>query len=107
MVVVSQAEANRILETDGFLVHTTVLGHVYGITRAALSRAQATGQVRACLGKQFVGAEADDKRLAAPALLVSRLVHPLFEKYLMMLKATHTHFVVVRSSTSVRQLSHV
>eukprot|EP00967_Tisochrysis_lutea_P069976 scaffold92134_cov21-Tisochrysis_lutea.AAC.3 len=46
MVVVSQAEANRLLESDSFLVHSTVLGHTYGITRAAVARAQATGQVR-------------------------------------------------------------
>jgi len=45
MVVVSQAEANRIAESDGFLVHSNVLGHTYGVTRAALARAQATGQV--------------------------------------------------------------
>jgi len=50
MVVVSQAEATRLIESDGFLVHTTVLGHTYGITRAALARAQATGQVRGCYG---------------------------------------------------------
>lgn len=45
MVVVTSAEAQRLIDTDGFLVHQTVMGHTYGITRSSLARAQATGLV--------------------------------------------------------------
>jgi guanylate kinase len=45
MEVVSLAHAQQMVAEGRFLVHQEVLGHVYGVTRASVRRAQARGKL--------------------------------------------------------------
>ncbi|KAG1679244.1 hypothetical protein FOA52_009273 [Chlamydomonas sp. UWO 241] len=45
MEVVSADEAKVLIETGAFIVHEEAMGHVYGVTRGALKRVQASGRV--------------------------------------------------------------